>query len=97
MELADLPLGVAGFGGAGVALGGELAGGGFEVSDAGDQRGPVGSVDFGAELEPEPAAELVVLGAEPADLLPRDGEVGAQAGQGGRRAAARRGDRAGPG
>ena len=57
----------------------------------------VGSFDFGAELEAEPAAELVVFGAEPADLLPGDGEVGAQAGLGGRRAAARRGDRAGPG
>ena len=34
LEFADLPLGVAGFGGAGVMLGGELAGGGFEVSDA---------------------------------------------------------------
>ena len=63
LEFADLPLGVAGFGGAGVTLGGELAGGGFEVSDAGDQLGPVGSFDFGAELEAEPAAELVVFGA----------------------------------
>src|SRR6266700_8170473 len=90
LELADLPLGVARFGGAGVTLGGELAGGGFDVGDAGDQLGPVGSFDFGAELEPEPAAELVVFGAEPTNLIPGDGEVGAQAGRGDRRAAARR-------
>ena len=67
-ELADAPLGVAGLGGAGVALGGELAAGGFEAGDPGDQLGPVGSVDLGAELEAEPAAELVAFGAEPADL-----------------------------
>src|SRR6266536_375280 len=97
LELADLPLGVARFGGAGVTLGGELAGGGFDVGDAGDQLGPVGSFDFGAELEAEPAAELVAFGAEPADLLAGDGEVGAQAGLGGRGAAAGRGDRAGTG
>ena len=97
MEFADLPLGVARFGGAGVTLGGELAGGGFDAGDAGDQLGPVRSFDFGAELEAEPAAELVAFGAEPADLLAGDGEVGAQAGLGGRGAAAGRGDRAGPG
>jgi hypothetical protein len=67
LEFADLPLGVAGFGGAGVTLGGELAGGGFDVSDAGDQRGPLRSFDLGAELEAEPAQELAAFGAEPAD------------------------------
>src|SRR6266516_1460900 len=89
-EFADAAVGVAGFGGAGVALGGELAGGGFEAGDAGDQLGPVGSFDLGAELEAEPGAELVPFGAEPADLVAGDGEVGAQAGVSYRFAAGRR-------
>ncbi len=50
-EFADPPLCVAGLGGAGVALGGELAAGGFEGGEPGDQAGVVGSVDFCAELE----------------------------------------------
>jgi hypothetical protein len=82
---------VAGFGGAGVAFGGELAGGSFEGGDAGDQLGPVGSFDFGAELEAEPGAEGVVFGAEPADLVAGDGQVGAQAGLGDRLPAMGRG------
>jgi hypothetical protein len=88
-ELADLPLCVADFGGTRVALGGQLTGGGFEAGNAGDQLGPVGSFDLGAELEAEPTAELFVVGAEPADLLAREVKVGAQAGLGGRHAAAR--------
>jgi len=40
-EFADAALGVAGFSGAGIALGGELAPGGFEACDPGDQLGPV--------------------------------------------------------
>ena len=94
-EFADAALGVAGFGGAGIALGGELAAGGFEACDPGDQLGPVGSFDLGAELEAEPGAELVPFGAEPADLVARDGKIGAQAGLGYRLAASRRGRRAG--
>ena len=58
--------------------------GGFEVGDAGDQLGPVGSFDFGAELEAAPAAELGAFGAEPADLVPGERQVGAQAGLGAR-------------
>ena len=88
---------MAGFGGAGVALGGELAAGGFEGCDPGDQLGPVGSFDLGAELEAEAGAELVPFGAEPADLLAGDGQVGAQAGLGYRLAATWRGRGAGPG
>ena len=87
---ADLPLGVAGFGGAGVALGGELAGGGFEAGGAGDQPGPAGSFDLGAGLGAQPGAELVVVGAEPVDLVAGDGQVGAQAGLGDWLAAGRR-------
>ena len=94
-EFADAALGVAGFGGAGVALGGELPAGGFQGRGPGDQLGPVGSFDLGAELEAEPGTELVVFGAEPADLVAGDGEVGAQAGVGDRLAVSRRGG--GPG
>src|SRR6266700_6496083 len=64
-EFADAAVGVAGFGGAGAAFGGELAGGGFEAGDAGGQLGPLGSFDLGAELEAEPGAELVPFGTEP--------------------------------
>src|SRR5207245_2814848 len=79
-EFADAALGVAGFGGAGVALGGELAAGGFQACDPGNQLGPVGSFDLGAELQAEAGAELVPFGAEPADLVACGDEVGAQAG-----------------
>jgi hypothetical protein len=79
-ELADPLLGVAGFGGPGGPLGRELPAGGFEAGDPGDQLSPLGSFDLGAELEAEPGAELVAFGVEPADLLPSDGQVGAQAG-----------------
>jgi hypothetical protein len=54
---------VVGFGGPGVAFGEELAGVGFQVGDAADQFGPVGSVDLGAELQAKPVAERVALGA----------------------------------
>ena len=47
----DAALGVVGFGAAGVAFGEQLPGEGFEVGDAGDQVGPVGRVDLGAELQ----------------------------------------------
>ena len=67
------------------------------LGDAGDQLGPVGSFDLGAELEAEAGAELVAFGAEPADLVAGDGQVGAQAGLGGRLAAAWRGRGAGAG
>jgi hypothetical protein len=87
-EFADAALGVAGFSGSGVALGGELPAGGFQAGGPGDQLGPVGPFDLGAELEAEPGAELVPFGAEPADLVAGDGEVSAQAGLGYRLAAA---------
>src|SRR5947209_1599878 len=58
-EFADAALDVAGFGGAGVALGGELA---AKAGDPGDQLGPLGSFDLGADLEAEPGAELVPSG-----------------------------------
>ena len=88
---------MAGFGGAGVTLGGELAAGGLEAGDSGDQLGPVGSFDLGAELEAEPGAELVPFVAEPADLVAGDGEAGAQAGLAYRLAATWRGRGAGAG
>src|SRR5258708_39862235 len=90
-EFADAPLAGGGVGGAGVALGGELAGGGSEAGEPGDQLGAVGSVDLGAELQAAPAAELVPFGAKLADLVPGDGEGGAQAGLGPRLAAGWRG------
>ena len=61
-EVVDAALRVVGFGGAGVAFGEQLPGAGFEVGDAGDQFGPVGPVDLGADLQAQPAAELVPLG-----------------------------------
>ena len=56
LELEDPPLCVTGLGGAGVALGGELATGGLEGGDPGDQVSAVGPVDLGAELEAQTAA-----------------------------------------
>ena len=88
-ELADAVLGVACLGGAGVAFAGKPAGSLLQLRDARDQLGLFGSFDLGAELETEPAAELVALGAQLADFLPGYGEVRAQAGLADRLAAGR--------
>lgn len=50
-ELTDAALGVVGLGGAGVAFDEQLPGQRFELGDSGDQVGPVGPVDLGAELQ----------------------------------------------
>src|SRR5258708_25978077 len=76
-EFADAPLAVGGLGGAGVALGGELAGGGFEAGDPGDQLGAVGSVDLGAELQAAPAAGPVPVGAKLSGRVPGHRQVAA--------------------
>jgi len=55
-------LGEVGFGGAGVAFGGELTADGFQAGDACDQLGPIWSFDLGAELQAQAVAELVAFG-----------------------------------
>src|SRR2546421_6710656 len=74
-----------------------LAAGGFQACARGNQLGPVGSFDLGAELQAEAGAELVPFGAEPADLVACGDEVGAQAGLAYRLAAAWRGRGGGTG
>lgn len=73
-----------GFGGAGVAFCEQLPVDVFQVGDAAGELGAAGAVDLGAELEPQPLAELVVVGAQLPYLVAGQGEVGAQAGWGGR-------------
>jgi hypothetical protein len=57
-QFGDAVLGVPGLGGAGVALGCELARGFLQLRDAGDELGSFGSLDLGAELKAEPAEEF---------------------------------------
>jgi len=78
-EFADAAVGDAEFGGASISLGDESPVDIIEGGDALDQLCPFGSFDLGTELEPEPAAEFVVVGAQPADLGPGDDQVGVQA------------------
>jgi hypothetical protein len=72
-EVADAALSLVCFSCPGVTFGGECAGEGFEVGDSGDERGRVGAVEFGAELEAESVAEFAVLGSQPADLFAGQG------------------------
>jgi hypothetical protein len=62
VEFADASLGVLGLGDAGVAFGGELAAGGFEGGHSGDELGSVRPFDLGAEVQPQPGAELIAFG-----------------------------------
>ena len=60
---SDAALGGVGLGGAGVAFGEELAVRGFQRGDPGDEFGPVGLFDLGAELQAQPAPEFVEIGS----------------------------------
>src|SRR6266540_3933108 len=84
-ELADSARGGGGLDDEGVAFGDESTVDGLEVADSGDQLEPVWPFDLGAEFEAQALREFVAFGAEPADLLAGDGEVGSQADWGGSR------------